>query len=151
MSEPIITMAKQFSKELHAENDELCRKAALGSKSMLLHLGLDTLIDNPDQYGVDLIGYREGEIVCYVEVERKHGWSGPNFGFKTLHIPLRKKKFCWLDKPTFFVVFNKECTHGAIAHDTTLIEAKIVSLWVKYEANAQFFDIGVDEVSFIKV
>ena len=144
-------MAKRFSQELHAANDEMCRKAALDSKSLLLHLGIDCLVDNPDKYGVDLIGFLEDEVCCYVEVERKHGWSGPNFGLKTLHIPLRKKKFCWLDKPTHFVVFNKECSHGAIAPDTTLIDAEIVSLWVKYESNAQFFDIPTDEVTFVKV
>ena len=144
-------MAKRFSPELHAENDELCRNAALESKSLLLHLGIDALVDNPDKYGVDLIGYLEDEISCYVEVERKHGWSGPHFGFKTLHIPLRKKKFCWLDKPTHFVVFNKECSHAGLAQDTDLIDSKVVSLFVKYEANAQFFDLDTQDVTFIKV
>ena len=98
-------MRKKFSQELFDENDDACRNAAEYIKE---DLGIDALEDNPNKYGVDLIGTLDGEFVSYVEVERKHGWKGETFPFSTVNLPARKKKYVELILPTQFVIFNHD-------------------------------------------
>jgi hypothetical protein len=74
---------KKFDQALHDEFDELGRDM---SKQFYKRFGVD-LKDNPDQYGVDLIAYRDDKKVGYVEVEVRTFWRGSKFPFPTLNVP----------------------------------------------------------------
>ena len=64
---------KPFSKELHAK-DDLAKFIVI---DWLESFGIRANV-NPDDYGIDLIGYRDGERF-EIEVEVKHLWSGASF------------------------------------------------------------------------
>lgn len=70
---------------------------------------------NADEYGVDLIGYDRGKTVRFgVEVEVKHGWTGPVFPFETIHYSARKLKFIdWLPE-MHIATLNADHTHVLI-------------------------------------
>ena len=89
---------KPFDKALHDKFDALAKRKAI--KWFARH-GVHA-IENPDQYGVDLIVPNLG----YCEVEVKTGWKHGQFPFPSLPLPYRKLKFAKLDQPTMFIVWN---------------------------------------------
>lgn len=92
--------SKPFSKVLHDENDEPAKNAVW----RYLFNNWNVEVEEGDTYGVDLVCFRDREIVGYVEVERRHNWVG-DFPFDSVHVPFRKKKFLDLDRPmTLFSV-----------------------------------------------
>lgn len=92
--------SKPFSKALHDENDEPAKNAVW----RYLFNNWKVEVEEGDTYGVDLVCFRDREIVGYVEVERRHNWVG-DFPFDSVHVPFRKKKFLDLDRPmTLFSV-----------------------------------------------
>ena len=92
--------SKPFSRELHDQNDEPAKNAVW----RYLFNNWKVEVEEGDTYGVDLVCFRDREIVGYVEVERRHNWVG-DFPFDTVHVPFRKKKFLDLDRPmTLFSV-----------------------------------------------
>ena len=64
---------KQFNTELHEHYDEIGRLRAYKLFKQLY--GIE-LIDNPDEYAVDLIAIKNNKIVGYVEVEVREAWDG---------------------------------------------------------------------------
>lgn len=140
--------SKRFSPTLHAENDSEAKAAV---ESLLEHLNLTQVTEHPDCYAVDLIGIRDGEVVGYVEVERKHGWEGDSFPFKTLRIPGRKRKYAELKLPTQFVVFNKTWTYAAVVDSKTLMASELTPSSNKFASNELFFNVPVDSVDFVEV
>jgi hypothetical protein len=89
---------KPFDKSLHDKFDALAKRKAI---QWFARHGVHA-IENPDQYGVDLIVPKFG----YCEVEMKAGWKNGQFPFPSLHLPYRKLKFAKLDRPTMFIVWN---------------------------------------------
>lgn len=97
---PASVATKPFSRELHDQNDEPAKNAVW----RYLFNNWKVEVEEGDTYGVDLVCFRDREIVGYVEVERRHNWVG-DFPFDSVHVPFRKKKFLDLDRPmTLFSV-----------------------------------------------
>ena len=97
---------------------------------------------NPDQYGIDVQGVRNGG--CYeFEVEVKHNWSGTNFPFDTIHFSNRKRKFATPDKLTWFVMLNDERTHALLISGKTFLSAPVVTKNTIYTQGEQFVAIPV--------
>tara|TARA_B100000029_G_scaffold253000_1_gene249933 strand:+ start:10723 stop:11157 length:435 start_codon:yes stop_codon:yes gene_type:complete len=141
-------MRKKFSQELFDENDDACRNAAEYIKE---DLGIDALEDNPNKYGVDLIGTLDGEFVSYVEVERKHGWKGETFPFSTVNLPARKKKYVELILPTQFVIFNHDFSYAAIIHRDDVAESPTKFISTIYTRGEKFYDIPISVVKIVKI
>lgn len=60
------------------------------------------------KYGVDLfVTYKNGRKV-FIEVEIRYIWLEGKFPYDTIHVPARKKKFCNLEYPTYFISFRKD-------------------------------------------
>ena len=75
-------MLKYFVQEQHALHDAEAKKAA---QEFWIKHGYNC-IENPDEYGVDLLVDGKGrKFGC--EVETKTGWHGPEFNYTTLRIP----------------------------------------------------------------
>ena len=92
-------MLKQFVEEQHAIHDAEAKEAV---RQFWIKLGY-ACVENPDQYGVDLLVEGKGrKFGC--EVETKAGWHGPEFEFPTLRIPFRKQKFTDDVPPSLFLI-----------------------------------------------
>ena len=92
-------MLKQFVEEQHALHDAEAKAIA---QHFWIKLGY-TCVENPDQYGVDLLVEGKGrKFGC--EVETKTGWHGPRFEFPTLRIPFRKQSSQMIVSPSLFSI-----------------------------------------------
>jgi hypothetical protein len=106
-------MKKDFSQDLFTENDIPAREVVVRSFDNLWGI---TLVNNPDQYGVDLVAFKDGKMIGFVEFEVKHNWVGHKFPFSTVHFPARKARIFEEHKaigqnlPITFVILNKDMT-----------------------------------------
>jgi|ETNvirenome_6_85_1030632.scaffolds.fasta_scaffold11322_3 hypothetical protein len=140
---------KSFSKALFDENDPQARNAA---RDLAATFGLDEIIENSNQYGIDLLGMTKGKISVGIEVEVKHGWSGGDFPFSTIHLPERKEKFCNLDIPVIFCILSKDLKQAAIFGKRTVLNAEKVEVPNRFVKSGElFFDIPVSEVRFVEI
>lgn len=96
---------KKFDQELHDKYDPPARAAVI--KWIKNKWNLEAK-DNPDIYGTDLIVYRDNEPVGYVEVEVRQWNPCP---FKTIHVPVRKKKILETPKTLFFAL-TQDLSHA---------------------------------------
>ena len=138
-------MLKQFVEEQHALHDAEAKAIA---QQFWIKLGY-TCVENPDQYGVDLLVEGKGrKFGC--EVETKTGWHGPKFEFPNLRIPFRKRKFTD-DRVTFFVL-NSGRTHAAVVSRQKLLKSPEVQVKNKMVPMGDFFyEIDLEDVEFINL
>jgi hypothetical protein len=138
-------MLKQFVEEQHALHDAEAKAIA---QHFWIKLGY-TCVENPDQYGVDLLVEGKGrKFGC--EVETKTGWHGPKFEFPNLRIPFRKKKFTE-DRVTFFVL-NSGRTHAAVVSRQKLLKSPVVQIKNKMVPMGDYFyEIDLEDVEFINL
>jgi hypothetical protein len=105
-------LRKKFSQEQYDQDDAPAKKAV----QKFLFKKWKSISINGEQYDVDLKCFRDGKIVTYVEVERRHNWKR-DFEWQTIHVPERKRKFFVLDKPTYIFSVRSDLrkaywTHG---------------------------------------
>lgn len=138
-------MLKQFVEEQHALHDAEAKAIA---QQFWIKLGY-TCVENPDQYGVDLLVEGKGrKFGC--EVETKTGWHGPKFEFPNLRIPFRKRKFTD-DRVTFFVL-NSGRTHAAVVSRQKLLKSPVVQVKNKMVPMGNYFyEIDLEDVEFINL
>jgi hypothetical protein len=79
--------------------------------------------DNPDQYGIDLLCYKNGELKYQVEVEVKNLWSGNEFHWSEINVPIRKEKFFKQGK-VMYIMFNTDLTSCFIVSGETILSCK---------------------------
>ena len=65
--------------------------------------------ENPNVYGVDLLVYRLGKLVGYIEVEVR-GWDYCHY--PTIHVGLRKDKLFQQDRPVLFFALTQDLIHS---------------------------------------
>jgi len=139
---------KQFNAELHNHFDEVGRLRAY--KLFKRNYGIE-LVDNPDEYAVDLIAMKNNKIVGYVEVEVREAWDGL-FLYDTLNIPSRKKKLLTNNLPTVLLAFNKQGTFCFICKDQTVLASPLVEIPNKYMATGEFFyQVPVNKIRLITI
>jgi hypothetical protein len=137
-----------FSQKDFDNNDYVARakmKEILESKGNIVK-------ENPDKYGVDLFVYKEDKHIYNIEVERKHGWGDEDFGFPDINFPERKRKFATLEKPTFFVMFNKPLTRYLIVKKDDLISSPVEIVANKRHPEGEpMFKVSLDKAEFRNV
>jgi hypothetical protein len=139
---------KKFDQALHDEFDELGRDM---SKQFYKRYGVD-LKDNPDQYGVDLIAYRDDKKVGYVEVEVRTFWRGSKFPFPTLNVPERKRKLLELDLPVSLLSWSSNGDYGFMCNADVILNSMVIERPNKYMAEKEyFFAVPVDKIRLIKL
>ena len=138
-------MLKYFDRDQFAHHDAHAKEVA---RQFWINLRYDC-IENPDEYGVDLLVEGKGrKFGCEVEV--KTGWHGPEFNYTTLRIPFRKKKFTE-DHVTFFVL-NQGRTHAAIVNGKDLLKSPLVKVKnTMVPLGDYFFEIALSDVQFINL
>ena len=131
-------MIKPFSQSLHDKYDKLGRFAV----KWLFSSDIIEYVDNPDVYGVDLLGYNVyTEDICrHVEVEVKASWEEGPFPYKSVNIPFRKKKFFTEPTEVWFCMVRAD-GNALIAIDSTdlLWNAEIVEVKNKYNKRGEPF------------
>jgi Holliday junction resolvase-like predicted endonuclease len=98
---------------------------------------------NPDQYGIDLIGFNNEGKPITVEVEVKHHWTGPAFPFPTVHVSARKRKFIQPD--AYLVMVNHDRTHCLTLDYAALSWARLVTKPTVYTVDEQFLEVTIDK------
>ena len=138
-------MLKYFDRDQFARHDAHAKEVA---RQFWINLGYDC-IENPDEYGVDLLVEGKGrKFGCEVEV--KTGWHGPEFNYPTLHIPFRKKKFT-KEKVTFFVLNNAR-SHAAVVSRNDVVTSPVVTVPNKFvPAGDLFYDVNVQDAKIINL
>lgn len=139
-------MNKKFDKALFAANDLLARNKIKDILSSSPELVVE---DNPKKMGVDLIvKNKEGEVLFYIEAEIKRVWQGP-FKYETVNFPSRKFKYCNLDKPTMFFMFNGDLSEYLTTTGNKIINSKTEIVRNKYVAFGEyFFKVELKDVVF---
>lgn len=137
-------MRKPFSPELYAQDDD--------AKSLVINYLTSQDWEvwvNPDQYGIDLLAIDPFGDEIQLEVEVKHNWSGPTFGFPGVHFSARKLKFA---SPTsIFVMLNHERTHALMVHGVDFLESPVVTKSTIYTKNEEFVEVPVAKCKFINL
>ena len=138
-------MLKYFDRDQFARHDAHAKEVA---RQFWINLGYDC-IENPDEYGVDLLVEGKGrKFGCEVEV--KTGWHGPEFNYPTLHIPFRKKKFT-KEKVTFFVLNNAR-SHAAVVSRNDVVTSPVVTVPNKFVPSGDlFYDVNVQDAKIINL
>lgn len=139
-----MSIRKRFNKELYTLYD-------LKAKKWFDRLLPEryTCVENTKKTDVDLLVYRGNERIFNAEVEVKIIWKDEDFPFDTIHLPKRKLKYCLLDKPTLFVVFNKLGNRYCCFWSHKVHKAPLKEVPNKFVSRGEFFfDINKKEFDF---
>ena len=143
-------MSKPFSRELY-EADDSAKEQLI---DYLAIKGFDNPHVNPDQYGIDVLAERGGEMYAF-EVEVKHNWVGVHFPYKEVHFAHRKIKFTQIPGislgKTFFVMLNHDRNVALRVDGVTFAASPVTTKKTKYTSNEKFVEVSVHLVSFFQI
>lgn len=137
---------KPFDQNLLDENDPKSREVV---KKYFLSIGI-TLIDNPDKYGVDLIGVGSK---LKVEVERRNVWKTGQFPYAEVNVPERKAKF-FRNLDTCYVIVSEDYAYlgGLNPKDTIPFMKDAKENRNKYVGSGElFYKVPRDKFKWIKI
>ena len=141
----VVLMAKPFSPELYAKNDD-------AKELIIAWLNTDdehNAYVNPDKYGIDIICDTAYGIRYFYEVEVKHNWKGVKFPFPTVHFPKRKLKFA--NEDSIFAMLNHQRTHVLLITGQQFLDAPIVRKDTIYTRNEEFIEITVGDCRIVEL
>lgn len=137
-------MRKPFSKEQHAQDDAPAKKAV---SRFLFKRWKYIPLENKDQYGVDILCMKDGKVVGYVEVERRHSWRGV-FTYETVHVPARKKKYFDVPNTIIFSV-RSDLRKAYWTTGQKVLESPIIIFDNKECENEDFFDVPLEKWTLV--
>jgi len=134
---------KKFDQALHDKYDPPARKAVIDWVEKTWGLQAK---DNPDKYGIDLIVYRDGKQVGYIEVEVRSWNPCP---FNTIHVPVRKKEMLEQPKSLFFAL-TQDLSHAYWVTGDKVFKYKTVEMKddTKHEA---YYDVPKSLFNYVKL
>jgi hypothetical protein len=137
---------KQFNQALHDQYDPPARDAV--TKWVKMKWGLECR-ENPNVFGVDLLVYRAGALVGYIEVEVR-SWDYCHY--PTIHVGLRKEKLFQQDRPVLFFALTHDLIHAywaktQVIESSPLIEVKNIEV----SAGELFFDVPVKHFKYVNL
>jgi hypothetical protein len=136
---------KPFDPTLYAANDD----AKYLAIDLLERNGWDATV-NPDQYGIDIVAWKEKETLS-LEVEVKHNWTGEVFPYDTVQIPVRKRKFAQLPD-SWFILINSDRTHGLMTSGHAVMLSNVITVSNKYvKEGEEFFSIPLSAFTLVKM
>ena len=142
-------MKKIFSQELHHQYDSYGKRAV--KKYFMSRYGI-YLLENEDQYAVDMIAYKDGKKLGYVEVEVRESWNTDSFPFDSLHIPERKGKLLCNDLKTVLVSVNKNASRAFICKANVILNSPIKERRNKYvESGERFYLVYPTRIELVNL
>ena len=107
------------------------------------------VIDPIRKTDIDLLVYVEEDYKFNIEVEIKIGWGTKEFPYNTVQFPARKEKFCYTEKPTLFVMFNKYQSSYLCVTYKDLLNSPLKMIPNKYVKQGEhFFQVPIEKVIF---
>jgi hypothetical protein len=104
-----------------------------------------SLINNPDEHGIDVLVLDEdNKILGGLEAE-SHGkyWIDKKFPFRTCHFLYRKKKY--IAEGNFYIMMNRKATNGLMIPFVNLPRHKLKIMTNNSVRNEKFFDVPIKE------
>jgi hypothetical protein len=99
--------------------------------------------------GVDMMVFKDGEHIAYLELERKTAFKSLPFPYPEVNMPSRKEKYCKLSKPTFFVMFSEDLQNYLVIKDLDVLSSPLKVVKNKYCFDGElFFKIPLNKVIF---
>lgn len=139
-------MRKPFSQEQHDQDDAPAKRAVSG---YLFKRWKYIPLVNKDRYGIDIVCYRHGKIVGYVEVERRHSWRG-EFTYPTIHVPARKRKFFENPDTTNLIFSVRSDLKKAFWIDgREVLNSPVIFMDNKECKNEDFFDVPIEKWTLV--
>lgn len=138
-------MRKKFDRELYEINDKLAKECV----TKIVDKRKYKIVENPKKRGVDLLVYNKGKHVFNIETEIKRVWKDKQFKYDSVQFPERKEKFCKLEVPTLFVMWNADQSAYLVVTDKELLNSPRVEVPNKYCFKEEyFFQVPLDKVVF---
>jgi hypothetical protein len=140
---------KRFDPELYAQNDEMAKKAV---RRIFRGSGL-SIKPHVKKRDVDLQVFDGKEHLFNVETEIKRVWKpGEDFKYENVQFPARKEKFCKLDKPTYFIMFNRDTSEYLVVPDKVMLKSPKVEVPNRFCPQGEyFFQVPLKKVIFNSV
>jgi hypothetical protein len=136
---------KRFDRDLWLENDAKARK---GVESIFNSISELEIRPHKDSRKVDLEIFKNGQHVANIETEVKRVWKAKEFQYATIQFPERKKKFCELDKPTIFVMWNYDMDSYLAVASEDLLASPCVEVPNKYVFKGEkFFQVPIEKAA----
>ena len=142
---------KPFEQDVHDVTDPAGREIV---KHWLKAMNFG-VIDNPDQYGIDLIivNPNTGEEIAYAEVEVRVAWKDKKFPVdrwgQYIHMPTRKEKFIGLDKPMMFCSINRNLTGMLWCRDEFIFNSRIGrNMRQKKNPHEKYYKLDVEKMNW---
>jgi len=134
---------KAFEPEQHGLYDHAAKTLGIKFWNKLGY----SCTENPDEFGIDLIVEGHGRKF-FSEVEVRLSWHGQEFPYKTLELPLRKKKFA--KGNCMFMVINNAQSHALLVHAKHVRSSPIIEKPnVKVPSGTeQFFSIPLEVTQY---
>jgi hypothetical protein len=105
--------------------------------------------DNPDQYGVDLVMKKRGEIIGYAEVEVRVSWKGKVFPFPDLNVPSRKAKLLKNKAPTYFFSINNDHTAMFFCEGGVILDSPKKMSPNRFLSEELFFKVPLSKLRYV--
>ena len=139
---------KFFDRELYDKYDRLAKDRATELVKELTGYKF-VLQENEKKRGVDLLVYQGEKHVFNIETEVKAVWKEEVFPYDSVNFPERKSKFAELDKPTLFLMFNKDLKNYLLVNNTDLLKSPKEMVRNRYVPYGEyFFQVPLDKVIF---
>lgn len=122
---------KEFSRELFNTNDRVARDI---TKSFYQKTFGESLADNPDVYGADLI-YNNKLVECEIKIV----WKEDVFPYESIQIPERKSKIFVNDRFSEFVMINNKLSVLLVLKKENILTSPMVEVPNKYISKGEFF------------
>lgn len=125
---------KPFDPTLHEKYDEAGRTAV--KRFMERRFGV-VCKDNPDVYGVDLIGYWRGQPKYFIEVEVRQ-WE-PACTHSTIHVAKRKQKLFNNELRTLFFALSHSTNFGYYIDSEYVMNQPCIEVQNKLVKRGEYF------------
>lgn len=142
-----MAVRKRFDRDLYEKYDTLAKEAV----EKLIDKRKFRVEENPKKRGVDLQVYRrkDDELLFNIETEVKRVWKTKDFKYDSVQFPERKAKFCVLEKPTVFIMFNEDQSSYLAVRDKDLLKSPCVEVPNRYCYKGEYFyQVPLKKVKF---
>lgn len=140
-------MRKRFDRKLYEENDRLAKENTIKIFNKLRKKFV--IEENTKKTCVDLKVFHKEEHKFNVECEIKRVWKEDEFPYDSVQFPKRKTKFAKLDKPTLFIMFNKDLTSYCAVTSGDLLSSPVKEVPNRYVYQGEeFFQVNLENAHF---
>ena len=103
-------------------------------------------VEGKKKTDVDVAVFQDLKHVFNAEVEIKKVWGDLDFPYEDVNLPERKRKYCELDLPTLFCIFNKEGNRVKCVWSDKVLKSDVAEVPNKHVwAGEYFFKIKLED------